>query len=99
MFTIVPSSTSISWATAATTRTSQRRSAGAVRRSRVAEDVVPDDIKVHTPAWLGRELAPAWPADTDVLVPPDGQTIGPSQVKSHHRILVIRAPTAVGALV
>src|SRR6267143_1070426 len=69
MFTIVPSSTSISWATAATTRTSQRRSTGAVRRSRVAEDVVADAIRV----------------------PSYGSILGPSQVKSHHQILVIRA--------
>src|SRR5229473_3020307 len=59
MFTIVPSSTSISWATAATTRTSQRRSAGAVRRSRVAGVVVTDDIKVHTPRFPLAELASA----------------------------------------
>src|SRR5712691_7657327 len=55
MFTIVPSSTSISWATAATTRTSQCRSAGAVR-SRVAEDVVADDIRSIPPLRLA-ELA------------------------------------------
>src|SRR6266446_6314242 len=55
MFTIVPSSTSINWATAATTRTSQRRSAGAVRRSRVAEDVVTDVIRVPS---YGPILAP-----------------------------------------
>src|SRR6267143_4803675 len=55
MFTIVPSSTSISWATAATTRTSQRRSAGAVR-SRVAEGVVTDDIRVPS---YGSILAPS----------------------------------------
>src|SRR5713226_3559329 len=75
MFTIVPSSTSISWATAATTRTSQRRSAGAVRRSRVAEGVVTDVIRV----------------------PSYGPILAPSQVKSHHHILVIRAPKAAGA--
>ena len=75
MFTIVPSSTSISWATAATTRTSQRRSAGAVRRSRVAEDVVTDAIRV----------------------PSYGSILAPSQVKSHHQILVIRAPSSGAA--
>src|SRR6266850_987986 len=52
MFTIVPSSTSINWATAATTRTSQRLSAGAVRRSRVAEDVIADDIRSIPPLHL-----------------------------------------------
>src|SRR5438309_8293248 len=72
MFTIVPSSTSISWATAATTRTSQRRSTGAVRRSRVAEDVVADAIRV--------------PSYRSILAP--------SQVKSHHQILVIRAASS-----
>src|ERR1700716_4166085 len=71
MFTIVPSSTSISWATAATTRTSQRRSAGAVR-SRLAEGVVTDAIRV----------------------PSYGSILAPSQVKSHHHILVIRVPSS-----
>src|SRR6266704_1475425 len=54
MFTIVPSSTTMSWATATTARTSQRRSAGAVRRSTVAEDVVADDIRSVLLASLGR---------------------------------------------
>jgi hypothetical protein len=53
MFMIVASSTSISWATATTTRTSQRP-AGAVRRSGVAEDVVTDDIRSIPTASLGR---------------------------------------------
>ena len=46
MLTIVASSTSINWATATMPRTIQRRSSGAVRGSRVAEDVlvVADDI-------------------------------------------------------
>src|SRR5437899_4704931 len=77
MFTIVPSSTSISWATAATTRTSQGRSAGAVRRSRVAEEVVTDDIKVHAPFSLGRayigQTQPTrtpWSRPTDQFLPP-----------------------------
>src|ERR1700738_338395 len=56
MFTIVPSSTSINGPTPATTRTSQRRSAGAVRRSRVAEDVVTDAIRVPS---YGSILAPS----------------------------------------
>src|SRR5882724_2298782 len=55
MFTIVPSSTNISWATATTTRTSQRRSAGAVR-SRVADGVVTDDIRIRP---TDRYLPPA----------------------------------------
>src|SRR6202022_1062033 len=56
MFTIVASSTSISWATATTTRTSQRRSADAVRRPRGAEDVLIDDIR-SIPSLLLAELA------------------------------------------
>src|SRR5216683_8323431 len=56
MFTIVPSSTSISWATAATTRTSQRLSAGAVR-SRVAEDVIADDIRSIPPLHLAEHAS------------------------------------------
>jgi MFS family permease len=56
MFTIVASSTSISWATATTTRTSQRRSADGVRRSRVAEDVLTDDIR-SIPSLRLAELA------------------------------------------
>src|ERR1700716_293509 len=56
MFTIVASSTSISWATATTTRTSQRRSADAVRRSRVAEGVLTDDIR-SIPSLRLAELA------------------------------------------
>src|SRR6267143_2986824 len=65
MFTIVPSSTSISWATAATTRTNQRLSAGAVR-SRVAEDVIADDISPYPCfTWLSTHRLD--PADADEL--------------------------------
>src|SRR2546423_4249958 len=94
MFTIVPSSTSISWATAATTRTSQRRSAGAVRRSRVAEGVVTDDIKVHPPRFRLAELASARPSQRGRPGPARQTNTCPQPGESRHQMLVIRAPKA-----
>src|SRR5262249_51752872 len=57
MFTMVASSPTISWATATTTRPSQRWSVAAVRRSKVAEGVVADDIGSLPPSSPGGAFA------------------------------------------
>src|SRR5438552_11618279 len=85
MLTIVASSTSISWATAATTRTSQRRSAVAVRRSRVAEVLVTDDKDPyrtfsHGTACIGQ----THPTRTPWSRPTDNSCTQPGENPSPH---------------